>query len=153
MISRLITVMLVVCCATSIAASGQSGTRPALQGVWSVVDVTDVSGRSSPAQPGVFVFASSHYSVVQVTQPRPGLPPDLSRMSANELLAVFGPAFNAQAGTFQVVQNLLHLRPIVAKNPNVMNGKTSFTYVFKLDAAALTLTTDTGVTYRLTRVE
>ena len=61
-------------------------------GVWRVHQVVTSQGRVLDAQPGVYFFGRTHYSIVGVLGdgPRP-VPADMWRANVPELRAIFGP--------------------------------------------------------------
>lgn len=137
-----------------------------LQGAWRIVEVTtagqSVSTNTSP-QPGLYIFTAKHYSFVRVQadRPRPELPQDLKAASADDLIAVWGTAFQANSGTYEVAGGTLTTRPMVAKDPAGMRPGSSNTISYKLDRNTLWLTFSGGrpghgsvpLTIKLTRVE
>ena len=147
----------------------QSGaaSQPTLQGVWQVTEVTttgpNASTNKSP-QPSLYIYTAKHYSVMRVngTTPRPDLPQDLKMATADQLLAVYGPAFSATSGTYEVAGGKLTTRPLVAKNPATMKSGVFITSSYKLDGTTLTITQETNAagqkvenptTWKLTRIE
>src|SRR5438105_5476482 len=109
-------------------AIGLAQSRPAsqstLQGVWRVTAVTTTgpnASTNSQPQPGLYIFTAKHYSIVRVNgaKPRPDVPADIDKATADELRAVWDP-FTANAGTYEVAGGNLTTRPMVAKNPGVM---------------------------------
>lgn len=149
------------------ALSGQTkpASRSTVQGVWRVAEVVTTgpgASTNSKPQPGLYIFTARHYSIVRVTadKPRPNQPQDVTKASANELVAAWDP-FTGQAGTYELAGGNLTVRPSVAKNPTVMASGSFTTYSYKLDADTLTLinrTTNAGpvanpTTIKLTRVE
>ena len=77
--------------------------------------------RHPQAPPNLVILTARHYSRVEVQAegPRP-IPPDVSKASADELRAVWGP-FVGEAGTYEVTGgNLITMRPMAAKNPAAM---------------------------------
>lgn len=143
--------------AVGISAARQSPTPP-FAGVWKVTSsTTENGGTISPAQPGLWTFTASHYSFVQVTSatPRPevAIRPDTPIV---DVMNMFGPVFQAQAGTYTVAGNALTLRPMVAKSPALTTSGTPQPYTWKLAGTTLQLTGPIGPgarTYTLTRAE
>ena len=118
---------------------GQS-THGLLEGVWRAVEVI----HGAPAVtikpgPNLAIFAYRHYSRVDVhtEKPRPVLA-NTGAASAEELRDVWGPVV-AEAGTYELTNNLITLRPIVAKNPAAMAPDVSIVYSYKLEGDTLTL--------------
>ena len=96
----------------------------------------------------------------QSERPRP-IPADVTKASADELRAVWGP-FVGEAGTYEVTTgNLITMRPIAAKNPAVMGPGSSITYSYKLDGDTMWVTQQRNqngpfanpVTVKVVRVE
>ena len=121
--------------------SGQ-GKPTSVRGAWQVIQVT-MTGPAARTisvpdpRPNLAVFTAKHYSHLQVTSegPRP-IPADMAKATADELRAVWGP-FSGEAGTYEVGDNTMTLRPIVAKNPAVMTSGAFTTYAIKLQGDTL----------------
>jgi Lipocalin-like domain len=119
--------------------------RDSFQGVWRIVEAT-ITGPGARTiafgeRPNLTIIAARHYSRVEVQAdgPRPILA-DVTKASADELRAVWGP-FVGEAGTYEVAAgNLITMRPIASKNPAVMGPGVFITYTYKLDGDMLTLT-------------
>lgn len=134
-------------------AQSSQATIP-IQGTWRVTEVTDSNGTNTAPQPGLYIFTRQHYSVVQVASPKPRpVVQNPSNASAAELLAVWGPSFNAQSGTYSLARGVLVLRPIVAKQPTQMAAGNAVPYDVRMQGTQLVLTARTGAIYTLTRVE
>jgi len=58
--------------------------------------------------------------------------------TAEELRQVWGPVV-AEAGTFELKDDLIILRPTISKNPAAMAPDVSIIYAYKLDDGTLTL--------------
>lgn len=115
-----------------------------IQGVWRIVEAT-ITGPAARTisfsdQANLTTITARHYSRVEVqtSAPRPILK-DVAKASADELRAVWGPVV-AEAGTYEVTDNLITMRPIASKNPAVMGPGVFITYVYKLDGDTLALT-------------
>jgi hypothetical protein len=95
---------------------------------------------TSQPGPNLTIFAAKHYSRIDVhtQKPRPALA-NPATATAEELREVWGPLV-AEAGTYELTDTLLTLRPIVAKNPAVMESQVSIVYSFKLESNTLVLT-------------
>jgi hypothetical protein len=120
--------------------------RGSLQGVWQAVEVT-VTGPGARTivipepRPNLIIFSARHYSRVEVHAdgPRP-VSVDVTKASADELRALWGP-FIGEAGTYEVTDgNLMTMRPLVAKNPASMVPGTFTTYTYTLDGDTLRVT-------------
>lgn len=124
--------------------AGQSK-RGSLQGVWQTVEVT-VTGPGArtiaiPApRPNLLIVTATHYSRVEVHAegPRP-IPADVTKAGADELRAVWGP-FVGEAGTYEVTESAITMRPIAAKNPAAMVPGAFITYSYRLDGDTLWVT-------------
>jgi len=120
-------------------------TQASIQGVWRVVEAT-ITGPGARTiafteRPNLTIITARHYSRVEVQAdgPRPVLT-DVSKASADELRAVWGP-FVSEAGTYEVTPGgLVTMRPIASKNPAVMGAGVFITYSYKLDGDTLSLT-------------
>ena len=126
----------------AMSALGQGKSGP-FEGVWQAVEVTHNSpGGPVTIKPGpnLTIFAGKHYSRidVQTDKPRPILANPASA-TAEELREVWGPLV-AEAGTYELTDNLITLRPMVAKNPAAMAPDVSIIYAYKLEGTSLTLT-------------
>jgi hypothetical protein len=124
----------------AISAVGQSKCGP-LEGVWQAVQVTQGGPHAITIKPGpnLTIFAARHYSRVDVhtEKARPVLA-SVAGATADQLREVWGPLV-AEAGTYELTDNLMTLRPIVAKNPAAMAPGVSIVYSFKLEGDTLTL--------------
>lgn len=92
-----------------------------LQGAWLVTNITDADGNEIEAQPGLYLFTETHYSIMFVpgTDERAQYagtePTDDDRVSA------YG-TFIANSGRYDVAGDQLTLRAYVSKDPNYMAG-------------------------------
>jgi len=106
-----------------------------IQGTWQTVEVTLRGPTGARAvtnlQPNLMIVTGKHYSRVEIHAegPRPVVA-DVGHASADELRALWGP-FIAEAGTYDVKDNVITMRPIVSKNPAEMRGGTFSTYSFR----------------------
>src|SRR5262245_53806505 len=119
--------------------------RRSIQGVWRVVEaaITGPGARtiSFAERPNLTIITAKYYSRVEVQAdgPRPTLA-DVSKASADELRAVWGP-FVGEAGTYEVTSGgLVTMRPMASKNPAVMGPGVFITYAYTLDGDTLTMT-------------
>ncbi len=141
--------------------------RESIQGVWQAVEVT-ITGPGARTiairepRPNLTIITARHYSRVEVHAegPRP-IPADVTKASADELRAAWGP-FVGEAGTYEVTTgNLLTMRPVAAKNPAVMGPGVFITYSYKLDGDTMWVTQQRNqngpfanpVTVRVARIE
>lgn len=127
-----------------------------VEGAWTVTEWTR-EGQTWAAQPGIFVFTSTHYSFFFVTgaearavpaEPFPGPMTDSERLTAfNE--------FTANAGRYTVEGNTLTTRPYIAKNPGVNEGfpDNGREHTVRRSGDTLTLTFGNGAQATLIRRE
>jgi hypothetical protein len=147
---------------TAVTASAQS---TKLQGAWKRVETRTVGANpttNTNLQPSLYIFTAKHYSMVVDLgdAPRPKAPTDVSKATAQELAAVWEP-FAANAGTYEVKGNEITIRPIVAKNPQVMSAGAYRVYSYKFEGDVLILSplrSDAGPavdagSFKLTRLE
>jgi len=71
-------------------------------------------------------------------KPRPVLA-NAAGATAEQLREVWGPLV-AEAGTYELTDNLITLRPIVAKNPAAMAASVSIVYSYRVESNTVTLT-------------
>jgi hypothetical protein len=150
------------------SAEREGGSKPgSIQGVWQAVEVT-ITGPGARTiairepRPNLTIITARHYSRVEDQSERPRLnPADVTKASADELRAAWGP-FVGEAGTYEVTtDNRMTMRPIAAKNPAVMGPGVFITYSYKLDGDTMWVTqqrNQTGpfanpVTVKVVRVE
>jgi hypothetical protein len=163
--TKLLVGILVVGLLTSQGIAGQSKGE-SIQGVWRVAEVTIAGPQARTIafaeRPNLTIITARHYSRVEVQAdgPRP-IPADVTKASADELRAVWGP-FVAEAGTYEVTTgNLITMRPIASKNPAVMGPGVFIAYSYKLDGDTMSMTQQRNqngpfanpVTFKLVRVE
>jgi len=130
---------LLVLCTTVVSA--QSSTKKPIEGAWKVTEivVTGASASKVPnPQPGLFIFAQKHYSVMWVpgNQPRSLFkgedPTDEEKIAAYD-------SFVANSGTYEVAGATLTLHPMVARSPNFMAGGVS-KFQLRIEGTTLWLT-------------
>ncbi len=116
-----------------------------VQGVWQTVELTITGpGARTITLPeplaNLTIFSGRHYTRVEVQteKPRPLLAAPATA-TADELRATWGP-FVAEAGTFEVTDNTITMRPIASKNPAIMGPGVVLTYSFKLEGKTLWVT-------------
>jgi hypothetical protein len=143
-VERLLVVLFSVALLTSADLAGQSK-RESIQGVWQVVEVT-VMGPGAHTitipepRPNLTIITAKYYSRVEVHAERRPTPADVTKASADELRAAWGP-FVGEAGTYDVTDgNVITMRPIAAKNPAVMGPGSFITYSYKLDGDTIWVT-------------
>jgi hypothetical protein len=113
-----------------------------LLGAWRVAEITrDSAGMrvTRPAQPGIYLFTQTHYSVTRVDSnaPRREFPAELRRTTVT-YVDIWGP-FTAHAGTYDVAGDVLTTRPVVAKNPSAMQPGAFGKYRLRMVADTLWL--------------
>ena len=129
------------------SAEREGGSKQeSIQGVWQAVEVT-IKGPGARTiaipepRPNLTILTARHYSRVedQSERQRP-IPADVTKATADELRAVWGP-FVGEAGTYEVTgDNLITMRPIAAKNPAVMGPGVFITYSYRLDGDTMWVT-------------
>jgi hypothetical protein len=144
--------------------AAQSGTSQ-LEGAWAVQEITSAKPPAFPPNKpiGLVAFTGRHYSlVVLVNSARPNFGEGgAAKATADQIRAVWGAAFAANAGTFTVSGNTIRYTAMVAKNPNVMAQGNFSEDTFTLKGDTLILTdvrtnngpTENPQTTRLTRVK
>jgi len=113
-----------------------------LTGTWSLTEVktTGSKGRTISNAPGLLLFTGNHYSRLYIASDQPRKPlEDQSKATAAELLAVWGPVV-VSSGTYEISGSTVTLRPIVAKNPEVMAPGAIGVYSFKVEGDKLSMT-------------
>src|SRR5438045_2438726 len=99
-----------------------------LLGAWQVTD----------GLAGLYIFAGTHYSMMAAATDRPDIT-DLSMASRDDLVALYGPMLG-NAGSYEINDNLVTIRPVVAKIPVVMKPGAYEVYEFKIEGDTLLLT-------------
>ena len=113
-------------------------------------------------RPNLIIITARHYSRVEDHAETPrSIPADVTKASADELRAVWGP-FVGEAGTYELTtDHRMTMRPIAAKNPAVMGPGVFITYSYKLDGDTMLVTQERNqngpfahpVTVKVVRVE
>lgn len=130
--------------ASNPAAQGQ--TKSPVEGVWRVAEVVVPDGGAgekgttiTSPQPGLVIFTRGHYSqvVVREREPRAAVAPakDPQKLTDAEKLARYEQwrPFTANAGTYEVKEATLLIRPMVAKNVDVMTREKPLEWTFKME--------------------
>ena len=115
-----------------------------LAGAWSVTAIELADGSViDPAQPGLFIFADSHYSAVYTNRAEPR-PLSATPFSATdvEALAQFQ-SIIVNTGTYTVSGSMITFRPLVARSPEFIGGES--TAEFEIAGDVLTLRYQTVV--------
>lgn len=113
--------------ALAILAAGPSAnlTGQSLDGAWVRVaewwTAPDTSWhRTNALQPSLYLFTGRYYSIMLVPDDAPRAPLPAGATDTQRLAAFT--RFIASSGTFEIRDSTLTIRPIVAKNPNLMGG-------------------------------
>lgn len=138
--------------------------KPSIEGVWRPVEIkiTGPQARTIvPDQPSLDVITAKHYSRVEIhaTGPRP-MVTDAMKATADELRQAWGPVI-AEAGSYELRDNVMRMRPVVAKNQSAMAPGVVLENEYRLAGDTLWLTLRRGVrgaevnppTIKLVRVE
>lgn len=139
-----------------LAVPGQVQAQVSVEGAWTVSEWA-IDGETTAAQPGIFLFTSTHYSIFFVNQPEerdtpaqtgPGGMTDAEKIVAYD-------EFTANAGRYTIDGNTLTTRAYLAKNPGYMAGwpDNEVEYTVHRDGDTLTLTFGSGNTATLIRRE
>ncbi len=149
-------VSLLVVAVSTIAVPAAAYAQVSLEGAWTVSEWT-VDGETNPAQRGIFIFTSTHYSFFFVNQPEARAEtaqPGPGGMTDAEKLIAYD-EFTANAGRYTVEGNTLTTRAYLAKNPGYMAGwpDNAQQYTVRRDGDTLTLTFGNGNVATLTRRE
>ena len=152
--------------ASNVGVASAQSTPGSIQGVWQAVEVT-IPGptpqtiRIPEPRANLTILTARHYSRVQVDSPAPRpAPADITKATADELRAAWGP-FVGEAGTYEMGEgNVLTMRPFVAKNPAAMTPGAFTTWTFRLEGNTLWVTARSNqngpvdpVTVKVIRVE
>ena len=163
---RLSIVVAAIVLLSSVRIDGQVQ-RASMQGVWRVAEVNIAGSKPQTivfgeSRPNLTIISAKHYSRVEVQSdgPRP-VPADISKATADELRAVWGP-FVAEAGTYEITSaDVVTMKPIASKSPAAMAPGAFIVYGFKQDGNTIWLTQQKNqsgpfanpVTFKLVRVE
>jgi hypothetical protein len=138
-------------CTQQEASSAEAPADPdPIHGAWRIIETSrpgpDGATNSTP-QPGLMIAIDGHYSLVSVngTAPRTVLAANAAVGERAANLQVM----TAQAGPYEVAGDMLTTRPIVAKNPGVMDAGSFTRLRIEVTGEALTTTQiegDTGPT-------
>lgn len=148
--------LLLPCLAVAASVPVNSEAQVSVEGAWTVSEWT-VDGETSPAQRGIFIFTSTHYSFFFVSQgeeratpaePGPGGMTDAEKVVAYD-------EFTANAGRYAIEGNTLTTQAYMAKNPGYMAGwpDNEQQFTVEREGNTLSLTFGNGNTATLTRRE
>ena len=128
-----------VLCTTVVSA--QSSTKKSIEGVWKVTEIVvagqDASNVSSP-QPGLIIFTQKYYSVMWVPGNEPRTLFKGENPTNEEKIAAYD-SFIANAGSYEVVDGILTLHPMVSRSPNFMSAVWSVTSLIASSPVNLTI--------------
>jgi hypothetical protein len=124
-------------CAEQPTSDAASRSGP-LQGVWSVVSV-DASDASviDPSQPGLYIFAASHYSAVYTPGPNPRVKSVTSFLPTPDEMVAQYQTIIVNSGSYEVDGSSFTLRPMIAKSPGFVGGYLTGTYSLSGDTLVL----------------
>jgi hypothetical protein len=133
--------VLVVAAGSFLAFRPTMTTVTAVEGVW----------KTDSPQPSILLFTAGHYAAVRVsgTEPRetfPEEPTDEQRLAAWS-------RFFANAGTYELHGNEIHMKVIVHKNPNITAEQAERSSTFEVDGDTMVRTLGNGLVLRYTRIE
>ena len=151
---RRLTLLLVLVVAAGLTALGFRATTTevtSVEGVWKTVHVTTATEDRDSPQPSILLFTAGHYASVAVrgTEPRetfPEEPTDEQRLAAWR-------RFFANAGTYEISGNEIHMKVIVARSPNATAEQAEGTSTFEVDGDTMVRTLSGGLVLRYTRLE
>ena len=151
------TTLLLAAVAMAVAVPVDAHAQLSVEGAWTVSEWTRDGATSSPAQPGIFIFTSTHYSFFFVNQPDGRAQPAESGqggMTDAEKVVAYD-EFTANAGRYTVEGNTLTTQAYMAKNPGYMAGwpDNAREYTVQRDGDTLTLTFGSGTVATLVRRE
>jgi len=130
-------------------------------GVWKITEYSfnsiDTSWTNNSPQPSLFIFCKDYYSIMYVSgnEPRPLMPEDATRSTlTDEQIQSNFMTFIANSGKYEMDESKFTVHPIVALEPNYMNGGSSeYEYKIESETLYLTRTVTSGVQqYKLVRL-
>lgn len=128
--------VLLTVCGSVLSAQGMPQSQ--LQGVWRVTEIV-VTGAGaatvSAPQPGLFIFAKRHYSLMWVPGSAPRTLFKTESPTTEEKVAAFDSVL-ASSGTYEVSGPTVTLRPTVGRGPNLV----FMSQQFVVEGDTLTLT-------------
>lgn len=114
---------LLVCEGQSFSVAESKSASPVV-GVWQVAEVTTTGPnghKNASPQPGLYIFAASHYAQERVTSDTPRAELPTTERTDKQVADAFGP-FNANAGSYEVKGNEIWFKRVVAKSPATMKA-------------------------------
>ncbi len=124
---KVLSVGFVVTMIFSMILTAQTTGRGSLEGVWKVAEIVvtgAVASNVSNPQPGQFIFAKTHYSIMYVPGNQPRSLSKAENETDPEKIAAYD-SFVANTGTYEVAGTTLTIRPLVSRYPNFMAGGSS----------------------------
>jgi len=119
---------------------GAAGAGNELEGVWMLTRVDP--GNGSPvierSQPGLYMFAGSHYSAVYAPGPDKRTKSAVSFQPTDAEMAAQYATIIVNAGTYEVDGATVTFRPIIAKSPGFVGGYQTSTFRIQGDTLVLT---------------
>lgn len=94
-----------------------------VEGAWRLTAVT-VSGANPSTtvdQAGLFIFGTTHYSMMRIIGGAPRAPFKAANPTAEEKAVAYD-TFIANTGAYELAGSTLTIRPMVSKHPNFMGG-------------------------------
>lgn len=92
-----------------------------LNGAWVITGVTDASGASYDAQPGLFLFTDTHYSIMYVPGSERRSLFSGQQPTEADLIKAYN-SFIANSGRYDLNGNEITFRAYVAKDPGYMDA-------------------------------
>lgn len=125
--------------------SGTASPTNDLVGVWSLtaVDPGDGSPVIQPSQPGIYLFAESHYSAIFAPGTDPRIKAAIPFRPTTEEMVSHYETIIVNAGTYEISGSTVTFRPLIAKSPEFVGGYQVST--FRVEGDTLVLTQDTLV--------
>jgi len=124
-------------CAQPPASDADADAGP-LEGVWSVVSVEPSDASViDPAQPGLYIFAASHYSAVYTPGPDPRVKSVTSFMPTADEMVTQYQTIIVNSGSYEIEGTSFTLRPMIAKSPGFVGGYLEGTFSLSGDTLVL----------------
>ena len=121
--------------------SAQAPARKPIEGVWKVTEIVVTGAGASTIsnpQPGLFIFAKGHYSMMYVPNSQPRALFKAEEPTKEEKIPAFD-SFVGNTGPYEISGSTLTIRPMVARYPNFMAGGFD-KYQFRIEGNTLFLT-------------
>lgn len=114
---------------------------PSLEGVWRISEIQFIrpSGEIviSDPQPGIFIFAKSHYSATWVPQGEARSAFASRFEPTREELAAACDSLVVNSGNYEISGSRLTIRPLVTRMPEFSGGRMIYRYAIDGDALSL----------------